>query len=137
MGFMFLTNSVEAYNIRYDDNDSGAPQEPAGSGESPSGGGSGGSGCSTMGNEFTTWLSNALKFTQYAGVGLAVILTAVDFIQVIGGSKDDDLKKAFDRTVKRLIAVVLLLLTTVLVNFVITTFINPVIDGNVENCIPD
>ena len=127
---MFLTNSVEAYQIRYDNNDSAVSTNS-------DGGTSGGmASCADIGGELTSWLTNALKFVQYAGVGLAVVLTAVDFIQVIGGSKDDDLKKAFDRTVKRLIAVVLLLLTTVLVNFIITVFINPALgEGKVENCI--
>ena len=51
-------------------------------------------GCDAVGSELNTWLKNAFKFVEFAGVGLAIVLTAVDFIQVIGGSKDDDLKNA-------------------------------------------
>ena len=92
-------------------------------------------GCEVVGNELNTWMKNAFKFVQFVGIALAVILTALDFIQVIGGSKDDDLKNAFGRSIKRLIAVILLLLTTVLVGFVID-IVNPVIDdANIPNCV--
>lgn len=94
-----------------------------------------GVGCEEIGGEFTTWLNGALKLVQYIGTGLAIVLTAVDFIQVVGGSKDDDLKKAFDRAIKRLVAVILLLLTSVLVSFIVGTFIDPVVDTDVPNCI--
>lgn len=87
--------------------------------------------CSSLG-ELRTWLQNAFKFVQYAGIALAVILTTMDFIQVIGGSKDDDLKNAFNRTVKRVIAVILLLLTGVLVGFIID-IVAPVSD--IPNCV--
>lgn len=97
------------------------------------GGGSGESfGNCNIGGELNRWLKNALRFTQYAGVGLAVVLTAFDFVQVIGGSKDDDLKNVFNRTIKRLVAVVLLLLTTVLVGWIIN-LVAPVID--IPNCV--
>lgn len=87
--------------------------------------------CSELG-ELNAWLKNAFKFVQYAGLALAVVLTTLDFIQVIGGSKDDDLKNAFNRTVKRVIAVILLLLTGVLVGFIID-IVAPVSD--IPNCV--
>lgn len=90
--------------------------------------------CDSIGSELNTWLKNAFKFVEFAGVGLAVVLTAVDFIQVIGGSKDDDLKNAFNRTVKRLIAVVLLLLSSVIVGFIID-IVAPVSDVDLPNCV--
>ena len=91
-------------------------------------------GCDAVGRELNTWLKNAFKFVEFAGVGLAIVLTAVDFIQVIGGSKDDDLKNAFSRTVKRLIAVVLLLLTSVFVGWIID-IVAPVSDVNIPDCV--
>lgn len=90
--------------------------------------------CDSIGSKLNTWLKNAFKFVEFAGVGLAVVLTAVDFIQVIGGSKDDDLKNAFNRTVKRLIAVVLLLLSSVIVGFIID-IVAPVSDVDLPNCV--
>lgn len=93
--------------------------------------GGGGADCNSLG-ELNTWLKNAFKFVQYAGVALAVVLSTMDFIQVIGGSKDDDLKNAFNRTVKRVIAVILLLLTGVLVGFIID-IVAPVTD--IPNCV--
>lgn len=93
--------------------------------------GGGGADCNSLG-ELNTWLKNAFKFVQYAGLALAVILTTLDFVQVIGGSKDDDLKNAFNRTVKRVIAVILLLLTGVLVGFIID-IVAPVSD--IPNCV--
>ena len=53
---------------------------------------------------------------------------------LIGGSKDDDLKNAFSRTVKRLIAVVLLLLTSVFVGWIID-IVAPVSDVNIPDCV--
>lgn len=91
-------------------------------------------GCDAIGNELNTWLKDAFKFVEFAGVGLAVILTAVDFIQVIGGSKDDDLKNAFNRTVKRLIAVILLLLSSVIVGFIVD-IVAPISDVDISNCV--
>lgn len=91
-------------------------------------------GCDAIGNELNTWLKGAFKFVEFAGVGLAVILTAVDFIQVIGGSKDDDLKNAFNRTVKRLIAVILLLLSSVIVGFIVD-IVAPISDVDISNCV--
>ena len=91
----------------------------------------GGTDCNSLG-ELNNWLKNAFKFVQYAGVALAVVLSTMDFIQVIGGSKDDDLKNAFNRTVKRVIAVILLLLTGVLVGFIID-IVAPVKD--IPNCV--
>lgn len=74
-------------------------------------------GSDVIGGELQAWIDNALKFTQYAGIALAIVLTAMDFIKAVGGSKDDDLKNAFGRTIKRVIALILLLLTTVIVDF--------------------
>lgn len=84
------------------------------------------------GSALNSWLKDAFKFVQYAGIGVAIVLTVIDFIGVIAGSKEDDLKKAFDRTIKRLIAVILLLLTTVIVTWIID-LINPVVD--IPNCV--
>jgi len=75
--------------------------------------------CEVIDNSLNEWINNAFKFVQYAGIGLAVVLSTMDFVQVIGGSKDDDLKNAFNRTMKRLIAVILLLITTTLISFII------------------
>lgn len=90
--------------------------------------------CEVVDGELNEWLKNAFKFVQYVGIAIAFVLTAMDFIQVIGGSKDDDLKNAFNRAMKRVIAVILLLLTTVIVSFVID-IINPVIDTEIPNCV--
>lgn len=143
ISFIFITNRVEAREmnktrdfidlfqvLREDDNGDETVVPPGNATTNTDGG----VGCEEVG-ALNTWIKNAFKFVQYAGVGLAVVLTAVDFIQVIGGSKDDDLKKAFDRTVKRLIAVVLLLLTTVLVTFIIDIIVNPVVDTDIPNCV--
>lgn len=82
--------------------------------------------------ELNSWLNNAFKFIEFAGIGLAVVLTAFDFVQVIGGAKEDDLKNAFNRAIKRLVAVILLLLTKVLVSWIIV-LLKPVID--IKNCV--
>lgn len=155
LSFSFLINNVQAldYKIRYDESSNSETNDNNEANSNSQGVGhcskdeynnpiscadNGGTwetdGCNELGAELIVWLKNALKFTQYVGVGLAVVLTAVDFIQVVGGSKEDDLKKAFDRSIKRLIAVVLLLLTSVIVTFIIQTFIVPTI-GDIDNCI--
>ena len=133
-------NLLDMFQILYEVEEEDTNGNPSGN---PSGNLSGGiSGGPTAGapnceelGALNEWIKNAFKFVQYAGVGIAVVLTAVDFIQVIGGGKDEDLSKAFSKVVKRLIAVVLLLLTTVIVSFVID-IVNPVMDdASIPNCV--
>jgi len=93
-------------------------------------------GCEAISGGLTDWLKNAFTIIRFAGVGLAIILTALDFIGVVGGSKEDDLKKAFDKTIKRIVALILLLLTTVIVDLIIT-FVNPIVskdNPSIPNC---
>lgn len=90
---------------------------------------------SVIGGEFKTWLQNAFKFIRNVGVVLCVLLTVFDFVGVIVGSKDDDLKNAFNRTIKRLIAAILLILIPVLVDFIIA-IINSADSGiALKNCL--
>jgi len=70
------------------------------------------------GGELGDWINNVFTFVKYAGLALVVILTTMDFLKVVTSEKDDSLSNAFNRFVKRCIAVILLFLTPVLINFV-------------------
>ena len=75
--------------------------------------------CSEVyGGGIQEWINNAFMFAKYIGLALVVILTTMDFLKVVAGDKDDGLKNAFNRFIKRCIAVFLLFLTPVIINFV-------------------
>ena len=136
IGLNKVTSFINVLDPIVDDANTGTNNNEvtdAGTGGASSGGSVG---CEVIGEEFQEWIKNVLKIVQYAGVGLAVVLTAIDFIGVISGSKDDAMGKAFGRALGRLGAVVMLLLVSVLVNFIIGTFIDPVVDDvTIPNCV--
>ena len=75
------------------------------------------SGCSSIyGGGLGDWINNFFTFVKYVGLALVVVLSTMDFLKVVIGDKDDELKKAFSRFVKRFIAVILLFLTPVLID---------------------
>ncbi len=100
--------------------------------DTATGGGSAGCG-EVITGDFKAWLTNAFSFMRNVGVAVCVLLTVVDFVSVIIGAKEDDLKNAFNRSVKRLIAAILLILTPVLVNFIID-IVNSTSGVDLENC---
>ena len=61
------------------------------------------------------YITAALKIISYIALGLAVILSGIDFVEAILSNEDDPLKKVFQRTVRRIVAAVLVFLAYIIV----------------------
>ena len=91
------------------------------------GGGSGGTGgsgasCGILTAELSEWLLNILKLIRYAGPALLIILTIMDYIKAIASSKEEEIKKSNGKFVKRLIAIVLLFIFPLIIEFILKIF---------------
>lgn len=64
-------------------------------------------------------LGNIFRFIMVLGVILVIVLGTTDFIKAIASSDDDALKQAINKIKYRIISVVVLLLLSVLINFVL------------------
>lgn len=65
---------------------------------------------------------NVLKWLKYIAPVLVIILSILDFIKALASQKDDDMKKAQEKFVKRLIVAVILFLLPLIINFMLSTF---------------
>ena len=73
--------------------------------------------CSIFGNETYDLLQNAFNILKYIGLILGTLLGIVDIFKAVV-QKDDSGKKQFSTLFKRIIAILLLCLTPVLVEFI-------------------
>lgn len=64
------------------------------------------------------WIQLALSIIKYIGIVLLVVYSVVDFVKAITEQDNDALKKASNRTIKRLIYVILLFFVPIIVSFV-------------------
>ena len=65
------------------------------------------------------WIFNVLKWIKYIIPVAVIILSTLDFIKAMAGEKDDELKKAQGRLVKRLIAAALIFLVPIIISFIL------------------
>ena len=65
------------------------------------------------------WLLNILRIGKYIVPALVIILSIIDFLKAIGADKDDEMKKAQSRFVKRLIAAALIFIVPFIIEFVL------------------
>ena len=65
-------------------------------------------------------LSGALRFMQYLGIILAVILSIVDFVKVIPGNDKDGIQKASKAAVTRLIIAIVIFFVPIILNFILS-----------------
>lgn len=72
-----------------------------------------------LGDKFSKFLKSIFVFISVGGIILLIILMSFDFIKVITSSEDNAMSEAFKRVRNRVLAVILLLLLPVLVNFLI------------------
>ncbi len=70
-------------------------------------------------NNFYYLFWNVLKIMKYAAIGLTLGLSLMDFIKVISSGDKDELKKATNRSIKRLIIGVIIFFVPTLLNFVL------------------
>lgn len=74
---------------------------------------------SLLGEEIERLIKNVLKTIQYLGPILVAILTIFDLIKAALGGEEEEMKKVYQKLVKRLIAAVLLFFIPLLVNFML------------------
>ena len=66
-----------------------------------------------------SWIMNIIRWIKYIIPVAVIVLGMIDFIKATGSDKDDDMKKAQGRFVKRLIAAALIFLVPLLVEFIL------------------
>lgn len=64
----------------------------------------------------------ALRYIQYLGPVLVVVLSTVDFIKAAASGSPDDMKKAWNKLVKRLIAAILLFFVALITRLLLSFF---------------
>ena len=69
--------------------------------------------------KLVAWILNILKWIKYIIPVAVIVLGILDFIKATASDKDDDMKKAQGRFVKRLIAAALIFLVPLLIEFVL------------------
>ncbi len=72
-----------------------------------------------LGDKFTTFLKSAFLIISVGGIVLLIVFASLDFIKVITASEDNAMSEAFKKVKNRIIAVIILLLLPLLVNFLI------------------
>lgn len=76
-------------------------------------------GCnSILGDDMSKIIDNIFKTIQYAGPILVIVLTALDMLKAVTSGEQDQMKKASNKFVKRLIAAMLLFFVPLLCNLV-------------------
>lgn len=65
------------------------------------------------------WFSNILRWIKYLLPVAVIVLAILDFIKAIGADKDDEMKKAQGRFVKRLIAAALVFIIPLIIEFIL------------------
>ena len=65
------------------------------------------------------WILNILKWIKYIIPVAVIVLGMIDFIKATASDKDDEMKKAQGRSIKRLIAAALIFLVPLLVEFIL------------------
>ena len=76
-------------------------------------------GCDVFSGDMKDWLLQLLDIIKIVGLVLAAILSMVDFLKGVGTGSADTMKKVWKSVGNRLIAVILLFLLPVLIEFVL------------------
>lgn len=67
----------------------------------------------------TTWLVNILKWVKYILPVIVIILGILDFIKAIGADKEDEMKRAQKKFIKRLVAAALVFIIPLILEFIL------------------
>ena len=65
------------------------------------------------------YLNFAFQLLKYAAIVILFVLTVVDFAKAVASSKDDAIKKALQKAIKRLIVAVIIFFLPILINFIL------------------
>lgn len=68
-------------------------------------------------DRLTAWILNIVKWVKYIIPAIVIILGILDFIKAIASDKDDEMKKAQGRFIKRLIAAALIFIIPFIIEF--------------------
>ena len=77
-------------------------------------------GCGILGDDIAYFLRKALFYALIIGIVLTIVLGTIDFIRAVTGMSDDGMKKAWQRFIKRIIALAVLIILPALVVFILT-----------------
>ena len=80
-------------------------------------------------NKLIIWLINIMRWVKYIIPVIVILLGILDFIRAVMGDKEDDMKKAQGRFVKRLIAAALIFIVPFILEFIIEKM-----GFNVQDC---
>ena len=72
-----------------------------------------------LSKRLVSWILNIVKWAKYIIPAILVILGIIDFIRAIASDKDDEMKKAQGRFIKRLIAAALIFIVPFILEFVL------------------
>ncbi len=78
-----------------------------------------GSGDCGFSGRLLVWLNNIMRWIKYILPVIVILLGIVDFIKAIAADKDDEMKKAQGRFVKRLISAAIVFLVPLLIEFIL------------------
>lgn len=70
-------------------------------------------------NKLISWVLNIIRWVKYIIPAIVIIFGILDFIKAIGSDKDDEMKKAQGRFIKRLIAAALIFIVPFIIEFVL------------------
>lgn len=65
------------------------------------------------------WISNILRWIKYLAPVIVIVIGILDFIKAISSDKEDEIKKAQGRFIKRLIAAALIFIIPLIIEFVL------------------
>ena len=83
----------------------------------------------SLGDSVVLWIGNVVKWLKYIVPVLVIIFSILDFIKTIGSEKEDEMKKAQSKFVRRLIIAGLVFIIPLIIEFVLVAF-----NFNVNGC---
>lgn len=92
-------------------------------------------GCEVIPEVVRKWINNILNFVRYVALALVIALGALDFMKAAGSGEPDAMKKAGQTFMKRMIAVVVLFLLPVIVDFILNMVNIYGVDPNNIDCL--
>lgn len=75
--------------------------------------------CQIIPDDIKKWIVNILKIVRYLALALVIVLGSLDFMRAAGSGEPDQMKKAGQTFIKRLIAVIVLFLMPYLVELLL------------------
>lgn len=80
------------------------------------------SGDCSLSGRLISWIANIVKWLKYIVPVIVIIFGILDFMKAMSADKDDEMKKAQSKFVKRLIAAALIFLIPLIIGFILDQF---------------